>query len=83
MIVLKIMKFMIKLLAKLFVLPCISLLSAFLTIYSAVDSIVAFVVGIINILVVIGIETVVLVLPQMCAVALKQLRVRLIAFMVA
>ena len=83
MIVLKIMKFMIKLLAKLFVLPCISLLSAFLTIYSAVDSIVAFVVGIINILVVIGIETVVLVLTQMCAVALKQLRVRLIAFMVA
>ena len=83
MIVLKIMKFMIKLLAKLFVLPCISLLSAFLTLYSAVDSIVAFVVGIINILVVIGIETVVLVLPQMCAVALKQLRVRLIAFMVA
>ena len=104
MIVLKIMKFMIKLLAKLFVLPCILLLSAFLTIYSAVDSIVAFVVGIINILVVIGvvaavantkynlllqavvffgIETVVLVLPQMCAVALKQLRVRLIAFMVA
>ena len=69
------------------------------------DSIVAFIVGIINILVVIGvvaavantkeynlllqavvffgIETVVLVLPQMCAVALKQLRVRLIAFMVA
>ena len=105
MIVLKIMKFMIKLLAKLFVLPCISLLSAFLTIYSAVDSIVAFVVGIINILVVIGvvaavantkeynlllqafvffgIQTVVLVLTQMCAVALKQLRVRLIAFMVA
>lgn len=105
MIVLKIMKFMIKLLAKLFVLPCILLLSAILTIYSAVDSIVAFIVGLVNILVVIGvvaavantkeynlllqavvffgIETVVLVLPQMCAVALKQLRVRLIAFMVA
>ena len=105
MIVLKIMKFMIKLLAKLFVLPCILLLSAILSIYSAVDSIVAFIVGLVNILVVIGVaaavisdhnyglllqavvfwgvEAVVLVLPQMCAMALKQLKVRLIAFVIA
>lgn len=105
MIVLKIMKFMIKLLAKLFVLPCILLLSAFLTIYSAVDSIVVFIVGLVNILVVIGvaaavisdhnyslllqavvffgIEAVVLGLPQICAVALKQLKVRLMAFVIA
>ena len=105
MIVLKIMKFMIKLLAKLFVLPCILLLSAILTIYSAVDSIVVFIVGLVNILVVIGvaaavisdrnysfllqafvffgIEEVVLGLPQICAVALKQLKVRLMAFVIA
>lgn len=60
MIVLKIMKFMIKLLAKLFVLPCILLISAILKIYSAVDSIVAFIIGLVNILVVIGVAAAVI-----------------------